>query len=142
MSITVELPSLGESVVEGTITKWLVKEGDRVERDQPLVEVTTDKVDAEIPSPEAGVVERILVQEGETVAVGASLVTIEPGAAAAAAPKAKPAKAAEAKPAKTAKESAPAPAAAPAAAPATAAPRATPVAQRAAADAGVDLRGV
>ena len=80
MAITVELPALGESVVEGTITKWLVKEGDRVERDQPLVEVSTDKVDAEIPAPEAGVIERILAPEGETVPVGAALVTIATGA--------------------------------------------------------------
>jgi 2-oxoglutarate dehydrogenase E2 component (dihydrolipoamide succinyltransferase) len=84
MAITVELPALGESVVEGTITKWLVKEGDAVAQDQPLVEVTTDKVDAEIPAPAPGVVEKILVAEGETVAVGAALAMIEVGAKAAA----------------------------------------------------------
>ncbi len=78
MSIAVELPALGESVVEGTVSRWLVKEGDRVERDQPLVEVTTDKVDAEIPSPTTGTVTRILAAEGETVPVGAPLATIEP----------------------------------------------------------------
>jgi 2-oxoglutarate dehydrogenase E2 component (dihydrolipoamide succinyltransferase) len=60
MATTVRLPELGESVVEGTVSRWLVKEGDRVERDQPLVEVTTDKVDAEIPSPVAGVVVALL----------------------------------------------------------------------------------
>jgi 2-oxoglutarate dehydrogenase E2 component (dihydrolipoamide succinyltransferase) len=144
MAITVELPALGESVVEGTITKWFVKEGDRVERDQPLVEISTDKVDAEIPAPEAGVIERILVPEGETIPVGAGLVTIATGDAAAAAPKPAAAKQAEPKAAKpaaakpaAAKKSAPAPAgdAAPA-------PRATPVAKRAAAEAGVDLRDV
>jgi len=80
MSIAVELPALGESVVEGTISRWLVKEGDRVERDQPIVEVTTDKVDAEIPAPASGTVVRILAAEGETVPVGAQLATIEPEA--------------------------------------------------------------
>ena len=100
MSITVELPALGESVVEGTITRWLVKEGDRVTRDQPLVEVTTDKVDAEIPAPEAGVIERILVPEGETIPVGTALVTLAPGGASAATAPAPAAKAAAAKPAR------------------------------------------
>ncbi|MFP8881181.1 MAG: dihydrolipoamide acetyltransferase family protein, partial [Myxococcota bacterium] len=76
MSIAVVLPELGESVVEGTIASWLVKEGDRVERDQPLVEVTTDKVDAEIPAPASGIVERISVSEGEVVAIGAELAWI------------------------------------------------------------------
>ena len=77
MPVAVELPSLGESVVEGTVSRWLVKEGDRVALDQPLVEVTTDKVDAEIPAPVAGTVQKILVAEGQTVAVGAQLVLIE-----------------------------------------------------------------
>jgi 2-oxoglutarate dehydrogenase E2 component (dihydrolipoamide succinyltransferase) len=85
MSVEVALPELGESVVEGTISRWLVKEGDRVERDQPLVEVTTDKVDAEIPSPEAGVVEALLVAEGDVVEVGAPLLRIASGAGAEAA---------------------------------------------------------
>ena len=66
---------MGESVVEGTVARWLVKEGDPVEMDQPLVEVTTDKVDAEIPSPAMGVVKQILVMEGETVAIGTALNT-------------------------------------------------------------------
>ena len=86
MSMTVELPALGESVVEGTVTRWLVREGERVHRDQPLVEVTTDKVDAEIPAPEDGVVEKILVAEGETVPVGGALLTLAVGAEAAAIP--------------------------------------------------------
>ena len=77
MSIAVELPALGESIVEGTVARWLVKEGETVQRDQPLVEVTTDKVDTEIPAPSAGVVEAILVAEGETVQVGAVLVRIK-----------------------------------------------------------------
>jgi 2-oxoglutarate dehydrogenase E2 component (dihydrolipoamide succinyltransferase) len=80
MAIAVELPALGESVLEGTVSRWLVKEGDRVERDQPLVEITTDKVDAEIPSPAAGIIEKILVAEGATVQVGAELARIAPGA--------------------------------------------------------------
>ncbi|MCG8591978.1 MAG: 2-oxoglutarate dehydrogenase, E2 component, dihydrolipoamide succinyltransferase, partial [Proteobacteria bacterium] len=80
MPIAVELPALGESVVEGTVSRWLVKEGEAVERDQPLVEVTTDKVDAEIPSPVAGAVASILVAEGATVEVGAVLAQVEEGA--------------------------------------------------------------
>lgn len=76
MSVSVEFPELGESVVEGIVARWLVKEGDRVEVDQPLVEVTTDKVDAEIPSPVSGVVESICFAEGETVQVGAILVNL------------------------------------------------------------------
>ena len=88
MSISVALPALGESVVEGPVARWLVAEGEAVERDQPLVEVTTDKVDAEIPSPAAGVIEKILVAEGETVAVGAQLAVI--GSVSRAAPEAAP----------------------------------------------------
>lgn len=82
----VVLPALGESVTEGTITRWLKKVGDTVAVDEPLVEVSTDKVDTEIPSPVAGVVQQILVQEDETVAVGAVLAVIGEGAAAASAP--------------------------------------------------------
>lgn len=78
MSTAVELPALGESVIEGVLSRWLVKEGDRVDRDQPLVEVTTDKVDAEIPAPHAGVVAEVLVAEGETVPVGTALLRLEP----------------------------------------------------------------
>ena len=79
MAIAIELPELGESVVEGTVSKWLVKEGDFVAQDQPLVEVTTDKVDVEVPAPSAGVVVSLLVSEGETVAVGGALLELEPG---------------------------------------------------------------
>ncbi len=71
MATDVVMPQMGESIAEGTITKWLVKVGDRVERDQPLFEISTDKVDAEIPSPAAGVLAEIRHQEGETVAVQA-----------------------------------------------------------------------
>ncbi len=81
MSESVNLPALGESVTEGTVTRWLKKVGDRVEVDEPLVEVSTDKVDTEIPSPVAGVIEAILVAEDETVAVGTALVTIGDGTA-------------------------------------------------------------
>lgn len=84
MSEQVVLPALGESVTEGTVTRWLKKVGDTVAIDEPLVEVSTDKVDTEIPSPVAGVIEQILVQEDETVQVGAVLVVIGTGAGAAA----------------------------------------------------------
>jgi pyruvate dehydrogenase E2 component (dihydrolipoamide acetyltransferase) len=80
MSESVVLPALGESVTEGTVTRWLKKVGDTVAVDEPLVEVSTDKVDTEIPSPVAGVIEQILVQEDETVQVGAVLVIIGSGA--------------------------------------------------------------
>ncbi|MBD8659442.1 2-oxoglutarate dehydrogenase, E2 component, dihydrolipoamide succinyltransferase [Frigoribacterium sp. CFBP 8754] len=79
MSESVNLPALGESVTEGTVTRWLKNVGDRVEVDEPLLEVSTDKVDTEIPSPVAGVVEEILVQEDETVEVGTALVRIGDG---------------------------------------------------------------
>lgn len=82
MSESVVLPALGESVTEGTVTRWLKKVGDSVNVDEPLVEVSTDKVDTEIPSPVAGVIEQILVQEDETVQVGAVLVIIGSGSGA------------------------------------------------------------
>jgi pyruvate dehydrogenase E2 component (dihydrolipoamide acetyltransferase) len=78
----VTMPQLGETVVEGTIVKWLKTEGDSVDRDEPLFEISTDKVDTEVPSPLAGVLKEIKVQEGETVAVGAELALIEEGGAA------------------------------------------------------------
>ena len=82
MSETVELPALGESVTEGTVTRWLKSVGDTVEVDEPLVEVSTDKVDTEIPSPVAGTIEEILVDEDEEVEVGAPLVRIGDGSGA------------------------------------------------------------
>ena len=86
MSESVVLPALGESVTEGTVTRWLKNVGDTVAVDEPLVEVSTDKVDTEIPSPVAGVIEQILVQEDETVQVGAVLVIIGDGSGSAPAP--------------------------------------------------------
>ena len=79
MSESVNLPALGESVTEGTVTRWLKNVGDRVEVDEPLLEVSTDKVDTEIPSPVAGIIEAILVAEDATVEVGTPLVTIGDG---------------------------------------------------------------
>ncbi|MGF1663764.1 MAG: biotin/lipoyl-containing protein, partial [Kineosporiaceae bacterium] len=79
MSHQVQMPQLGESVTEGTITRWLKQVGDHVEVDEPLVEVSTDKVDTEIPSPFAGTLQRILAAEDETVAVGADLAVIGDG---------------------------------------------------------------
>ncbi|MFE7037455.1 biotin/lipoyl-containing protein, partial [Streptomyces sp. NPDC057621] len=119
MAVSVTLPALGESVTEGTVTRWLKAEGERVEADEPLLEVSTDKVDTEIPSPAAGVLASIKVAEDETVEVGAELAVIDDGSGAPAA------------------ESAPAaePAAAPAPEPAAApepAPQATPSAEAAA----------
>ncbi len=81
----VVLPALGESVTEGTVTRWLKKVGDTVAVDEPLVEISTDKVDTEIPSPVAGTIEQILVQEDETVAVGAVLAIVGAGSASASA---------------------------------------------------------
>src|SRR3954452_9057114 len=80
MAISVTMPRLGESVSEGTVTRWLKQEGDRVEADEPLLEVSTDKVDTEIPSPAAGVLKTIKVGEDETVEVGSELAVIEDGA--------------------------------------------------------------
>jgi pyruvate dehydrogenase E2 component (dihydrolipoamide acetyltransferase) len=77
MSVSVSMPQLGESVTEGTVTRWLKKEGERVEVDEPLLEVSTDKVDTEIPSPASGILRGIAVDEDETVEVGAQLAVIE-----------------------------------------------------------------
>ncbi|MFI6118642.1 2-oxoglutarate dehydrogenase, E2 component, dihydrolipoamide succinyltransferase [Streptomyces sp. NPDC051064] len=119
MSVSVTLPALGESVTEGTVTRWLKAEGEHVEADEPLLEVSTDKVDTEIPAPASGVLASIKVAEDETVEVGAELAVINDGsgAPAAAAPAAEP----EAAPAPA--EEAPAPAAE---APAAEAPAAAP----------------
>ncbi|MBA2327197.1 MAG: 2-oxoglutarate dehydrogenase, E2 component, dihydrolipoamide succinyltransferase, partial [Actinobacteria bacterium] len=70
------MPQLGETVTEGTITRWLKQVGERVETDEPLFEVSTDKVDSEVPAPSSGVVSEILVQEGETAAVGTRLAVL------------------------------------------------------------------
>jgi pyruvate dehydrogenase E2 component (dihydrolipoamide acetyltransferase) len=113
MAVDVIMPQMGESIFEGTITKWLKKPGDRIERDEPLFEISTDKVDAEIPSPSAGVLKEIKVTEGQTVPIQTVVAVIEAAGAAAAAPAATP-------------EPSPAPekAAAPKAAPAPPAPAA------------------
>src|SRR5215467_8592480 len=95
MAFSVQMPALGESVTEGTVTRWLKQEGDTVELDEPLVEVSTDKVDTEIPSPAAGVLTKIVAQEDDTVEVGGELAVIgdagEGGAEAPAAPPSQPA---------------------------------------------------
>jgi 2-oxoisovalerate dehydrogenase E2 component (dihydrolipoyl transacylase) len=84
MATTIKMPQLGESVTEGTIERWLVKEGDTVEQYDPLFEVVTDKVNAEVPAEVAGTITKIMVPDGETVAVGTALAEIdaEGGAAA------------------------------------------------------------
>jgi 2-oxoglutarate dehydrogenase E2 component (dihydrolipoamide succinyltransferase) len=121
MAISVQMPALGESVTEGTVTRWLKQEGDTVELDEPLLEVSTDKVDTEIPSPVAGVLTKIVAQEDDTVEIGGELAVI--GEAGQAPQDAKPAE-----PEKPAEEPAPQPepaAAEPAPAPA---PEAEPAA--------------
>ncbi|MGM9337260.1 2-oxoglutarate dehydrogenase, E2 component, dihydrolipoamide succinyltransferase [Streptomyces murinus] len=117
MAVSVTLPALGESVTEGTVTRWLKAEGERVEADEPLLEVSTDKVDTEIPSPVSGVLASIKVAEDETVEVGAELALIDDGSGA---PAAAPAPAAAEAPA----AEAPAPVAEPAPAPVAEAPAA------------------
>jgi len=154
------MPELGESVAEGTVTRWLKKVGDTVAVDEPLVEVSTDKVDTEIPSPAAGTLLSITAEEDVTVKVGAELGRIgTPGAAPAAAPAAPaPAPAAQAAPPPPpAPAPAPAPAQAPTPAPAPAAehptpagriesgdgaPYVTPLVRKLAADNGIDLNSV
>src|SRR5512133_3176798 len=93
MPTDVIMPQMGESIFEGTITKWLKKPGDKIQRDEPLFEISTDKVDAEIPAPAAGVLKEIKVQEGATVQVNTVVATIDEASTAAAKP-AEPAKAA------------------------------------------------
>ena len=117
MPVDVLMPQMGESIFEGTITKWLKKPGDKVERDEPLFEISTDKVDAEIPAPSAGVLKEIKVAEGQTVPIQTVVAVIDAaGAAAAAAPAAAPARAEAPQAAAP-----PTPPLAPSAAPATAA---------------------
>ena len=134
MTIEIKVPAMGESVTEATISKWFKKEGDAVKRDEPLLELETDKVTVEVPSPADGAVESINVQAGATVQVGALLGAIAEGKAGAAPAKAAPAPKAEA----------PRPAAAPA--PAPAAPKtdapAMPSAKRISEESGIALSSV
>jgi pyruvate dehydrogenase E2 component (dihydrolipoamide acetyltransferase) len=154
MATDVVMPQMGESIFEGTITKWLKKPGDKVERDEPLFEISTDKVDAEIPSPSAGVLKEIKVNEGQTVPIQTVVAVIDgAGSAVAAAPAPAPAKAA-APPAPAAAAPAPAPPPRPAAAAAPSAPAAvpprsggerihsSPLVRRMAAEHGIDLTTV
>ncbi|HTQ58639.1 MAG TPA: 2-oxoglutarate dehydrogenase, E2 component, dihydrolipoamide succinyltransferase [Candidatus Solibacter sp.] len=157
MATDVVMPQMGESIFEGTITKWLKKPGDKVERDEPLFEISTDKVDAEIPSPSAGVLKEIKVNEGQTVPIQTVVAVIDgAGGGAAAAPA--PAKAAAPTPAQAAAAvappppPAPRPAAAAVSAPAmpAAAPQrpagerihSSPLVRRMAAEHGIDLATV
>src|SRR4029079_14007184 len=96
MPTDVIMPQRGESIFEGTLTKWLKKPGERIERDEPLFEISTDKVDTEIPSPAAGTLAEVLVEEGKTVGINTIVARIDEGgggaaAAAPAAPAAPPA---------------------------------------------------
>jgi pyruvate dehydrogenase E2 component (dihydrolipoyllysine-residue acetyltransferase) len=118
MAVDVIMPQMGESIFEGTITKWLKKPGDKIDRDEPLFEISTDKVDAEIPSPSAGVLKEIKVTEGQTVPIQTIVAVIDADGAAASAVPAAPAKS-------EAPKAAPAPAQ-PQAKPAAAAPSAPP----------------
>ena len=119
MSVDVVMPQMGESIFEGTITKWLKKPGEKVERDEPLFEISTDKVDAEIPAPSAGVLKEIKVAEGQTVPVQTVVAVIDSNGAGAVAAAPAPAKA------ETPKAAAPAPKPAPPSAPAKPAPAQT-----------------
>jgi pyruvate dehydrogenase E2 component (dihydrolipoamide acetyltransferase) len=159
MAVDVVMPQMGESIFEGTITKWLKKPGDKVERDEPLFEISTDKVDAEIPAPAAGTLQEIKVNEGQTVPVQTvvALISGVDGAGATAAAPA-PAPAAEAKPAPAPPAAAPPPpppaAAPPPPAPAAAAPapaaaaegkeriRSSPLVRKMAREHDIDLRQV
>ncbi len=152
--VDIVMPQMGESIFEGTITKWLKKPGDKVERDEPLFEISTDKVDAEIPSPSAGVLKEIKVGEGQTVpiqtvvgvidAVGSAAPAPAPPKVEALAPAKAPVAAAPA-PAMTPKPAAPVPASAPvAAAPVSTGERihSSPLVRRMAKEHGIDLSTV
>jgi pyruvate dehydrogenase E2 component (dihydrolipoamide acetyltransferase) len=149
MATDVVMPQMGESIFEGTITKWLKKPGDKVERDEPLFEISTDKVDAEIPSPSAGVLKEIKVNEGQTVPIQTVVAVIDGAGSAAAAPAPTPAAApAKATAPPAARPAAPATvAAAPTQAVPAAAPLRTggerihssPLVRRMAAEHGIDL---
>src|SRR6476661_5696021 len=135
----VTLPQLGETVTEGTITRWFKQVGDSVAADEPLFEVSTDKVDTEVPSPVAGTLSEIRAQEGDTVPVGAVIAVVGDGGSAPAA--AEPAAAPVPAEAPAAEAPAPAPAQpAPPAAPAEAAPTPTPAPATAAPQAASDQR--
>jgi pyruvate dehydrogenase E2 component (dihydrolipoamide acetyltransferase) len=145
MAVDVIMPQMGESIFEGTITKWLKKPGDRIERDEPLFEISTDKVDAEIPAPSAGVLKEIKVPEGKTVPIQTVVAVIDAEGASAAAPAATPAAAPAPAPpkAETPKAASPAPAApaaAPVATPAAPGPAAAPSAPPAARGNGKEVR--
>jgi pyruvate dehydrogenase E2 component (dihydrolipoamide acetyltransferase) len=156
MAVDIVMPQMGESIFEGTITKWLKKPGDKVERDEPLFEISTDKVDAEIPSPSAGVLKEIKVNEGQTVPIQTVVGVIDAAGSAASAPAPAAAPApprAEAPAPKAAAPTPPAPAARPV--PAAAAPSASadgskdggrihssPLVRRMAKEHGIDLSAV
>jgi 2-oxoglutarate dehydrogenase E2 component (dihydrolipoamide succinyltransferase) len=133
-TIDVIMPQMGESIAEGTLSRWIKKVGETVKRDEPIFEISTDKVDAEIPAPSAGVLTEILVQEGQTVAVQTVVAKIDTEAAAGAekpvAPAPAPAAAAPAPPPAPPAPAPPAPAPKPAAAAPAPAPAARPVAER------------
>src|SRR4051812_42431602 len=140
----VVMPQMGESIVEGPLTKWLKKPGERVERDEPLFEISTDKVDTEIPSPAAGTLSEVLVEEGKTVGINTVVARISDGAGApAAAPAVKPAAAPE-PPVAKATTPAPAAPAAPAAPeePGEAAGPLSPLVRRMARENNIDLTKV
>ena len=111
--IDVIMPQMGESIAEGTLSRWMKKVGDSVKRDEPIFEISTDKVDAEIPAPQAGVLVEILVTEGQTVAIQTVVARIETDASAAAPAPAAPAPASAPAPAPAAPKPAPAAVAAP-----------------------------
>jgi pyruvate dehydrogenase E2 component (dihydrolipoamide acetyltransferase) len=159
MAVDIVMPQMGESIFEGTITKWLKKPGDKVERDEPLFEISTDKVDAEIPSPSAGVLKEIKVGEGQTVpiqtivgvidAAGSAAAAPAPGKTAAPAPPAAKVPAAAALAPAAPRPAAPAPAAPVAAAPALSSSSSTgerihssPLVRRMAKEHGIDLSSV
>ncbi len=141
MPTNVIMPQMGESVAEGTVTKWLKKVGERVERDEPLFEITTDKVDAEIPSPAAGVLTKILVKENETVGVNTVVGVIDGEGAEETRAAPPPAAAQKAAPEVPATPAVALPAGEPSR-PAETGVRSSPVVQRLAAEHGVDLTKV
>jgi pyruvate dehydrogenase E2 component (dihydrolipoamide acetyltransferase) len=133
MAVDIVMPQMGESIFEGTITKWLKKPGDKVERDEPLFEISTDKVDAEIPSPSAGVLKEIKIAEGQTVPIQTVVGVIDAAGGDGAAAKAAAPAPAPAKPTEAPKAAAPASTAKPAAAPPSAPARPAAAPQPAAA---------